>query len=114
MDAVAILTSVITLLLGAVVTKLFSDKKLEKLGVELKNEIKKATTPLGEMSKSVLELDKKVVQLIERFSAQNDDLDEQRKQIEELFNRVRTVETIAEVNKQKLYDITDNCKRHKE
>ena len=107
-----ILISIITLLVGALVTRVFSDKKLEKLGGELKEEIKKATTPISDMSKSVLELDKKVLQLIERFSAQTDEMDEVKELLDKLYTRVRELETVVQIEKTKVTTIAENCKRY--
>ena len=91
-------------------TRISSDRKLEKLGFELKEAIKKATTPIGEIGQSVLELDKRVIQLIERLSSQNDDMDEVKKLIEEVFTRLREVETMVQLDRQKIGDLIDQCK----
>jgi hypothetical protein len=51
---VTTLASLIALLLGTLVTKVFQEKKLEKLGDEIKGELKETT-------RSIIELDNKVI-----------------------------------------------------
>jgi peptidoglycan hydrolase CwlO-like protein len=109
----ATLSSIIALLLGAFVSRVMSDKKLDKLGDELKVEIQQTKLPIEEVSKSVLELDRKVIQLIERFTGHGDDIEELKIQIEELFNRIRAVETAVQLHEQRISDVVQTCRtRH--
>jgi chromosome segregation ATPase len=97
------LSSVIALLLGALFSKISSDKKLDRLATDLKG-------PLEDMSRSVIELDRKVVQLIEKYTSHTDDIDEIKRQIEEIFNRMREVETRIQLHSQRIDDIIEKCR----
>jgi predicted nucleic acid-binding Zn-ribbon protein len=108
---VSTLTALLALLLGAFVTKLFSDSKLTKLGEDLKIEIKQTKVPIEELSKSVLELDRRVVQLIERFSRNSEEIANLERLTDEIFTRLREVESTSKVHDQRIFDILEGCKR---
>ena len=123
--AVKILGYIGVLATGWLISKIFndkkldklqeaSDKKLEKLIGDLKAEIRENKTPIEEMSKSVLDLDRSVVKLVEKLSAQTDDVDEVKNMLEGLFDRVRKLETHTELNGSKINDLSETCRaRHK-
>jgi septal ring factor EnvC (AmiA/AmiB activator) len=101
---VTTLASLIALLLGTLVTKVFQEKKLEKLGDEIKGELKETT-------RSIIELDNKVITLIERLNNQNVEIGEIHTQLEELFNRLRGTETDVKVLQQRVDSLEEGCRR---
>lgn len=96
------LTGLVTLLLGALVTKVLQEKKLEKLGSELKGELK-------EVTRSIVDLDSRLIRLIERMSSQHEELEGVHNQLEEIFNRLREAEKTITLNTQRIENAIEHC-----
>jgi len=91
------------LAIGALINKLFNDKKLEKLQTD-------SNTKIEKMSMSVIDLDKNIIELVGKISNQTDDIKAHAEMLEELFTRLREVEGDNKVSTSKLTDLIEACR----